>query len=132
MQSEGSESSEPIRKFSLSSLSNSLRWRQLATSLVIIATGISGVGALYYYFQTKASLDEQGQQMSKNGQDILVSIRLQKELELFLIDNEVVTNKEFEEFLSENKFTVGDVERDIDYFGYYVTEAAQQWSQSKY
>lgn len=130
MQPEGSESAELIRNYSLSSLSNSLRWRQLLTSLIIIATGISGAGAVYFYFQNKASLDKQGDEMEKNGQDIIVSVALHKELELFVIDNRVKSDREFKEFLRENQFTVGDVEREIEYFGYIqrVEKGAIAWS----
>lgn len=130
MQPEGSESAEFMRSLSFPSLSNSLRWRQLLTSLIIIATGISGAGAAYYSYQTKDSLDKQGTEMAKNGQDILVSISLHKELELFIIDNEVISDAEFQSFLEKNNFSIGAVERDFEYFGYIqsVKSGAIAWS----
>ena len=130
MQAEGSEPTEFLRSLSTSSLSNSLRWRQLFTSLIIIATGISGAGAVYYSLQTQASLEKQGVEMAKNGQDILVSIALHKELELFVIDNEVISDSEFEDFLKDNDFSLGDIERDIEYIGYIqsVKSGAIAWS----
>jgi len=130
MQPEGSESAESIRNFSLSRLANSLRWRQLLASLIIIATGISGAGAVYYHYQKKSFLEKQGQEMEKNGQDILVSVALHKELELFIIDNQISSNDEFREFLKENKFSLGAVERDVEYIGYIqrVKSGAITWS----
>ena len=130
MHPEGSEPAELKRNLSLSSLSNSLRWRQLVTSLIIIATGISGAGAAYYKFQTDAVREKQGQEMKKNSQDILVSVVLHKDLELFVIDNEVISKEEFENFLKDNKFSLGDVEREVEYFGYIqsVKLGAIAWS----
>lgn len=130
MQPEGSESAESRRNFSLSGLANSLRWRQLLTSLIIIATGISGAGAVYFHFQKKAILEEQAREMEKNGQEILVSVALHKDLELFIIDNQISSNEEFEEFLKENQFSLGDVERKLEYFGYIqrVKSGAITWS----
>ena len=131
MQPEGSESAELLRSLSFSRLSNSLRWRQLLTSLIIIATGIAGAGAAYYTYQTNQSIEKQGIEMAKNGQDILVSIALHKELELFIIDNEVISDAEFESFLKKNNFSIGAVERNnFDYFGYIqsVESGAIAWS----
>jgi len=130
MQPEGSESAETLKNFSLSSLSNSLRWRQLLSSLIIIATGISGAGAVYFYFQTKASLEKQEQEMDENGQEILVSVALHNKLELFIIDNQISSNEEFLQFLKDNKFSIGDVERDVEYIGYIqrVKSGAIAWS----
>jgi len=130
MQSEGSESAQQIRSLSLSSLSNSLRWRQLLASLIIIATGIYGAGAVYNHFHTKSALEEQGQEMAQNGQEILVSIALHKELELFIIDNEVISDQKFSNFLENNKFSVGDVETEVEYFAYIqsVASGAIAWS----
>ena len=130
MQSEVSESAELMRSLSFPSLSNSLRWRQLLTSLIIIATGISGAGAAYYSYQANASLKTQGAIMAKNGRDILVSISHHKELELFVIDNEVISDTEFESFLKKNNFSSGEIERDFEYFGYIqsVKSGAIAWS----
>ncbi|MGB1309869.1 MAG: ATP-binding protein [Leucothrix sp.] len=129
MQPEGSESAETIKKFSLPGLFNSLRWRQLAISLVIIATGLSGAGSLYFYLQNKLALEKQGQEMEKNGQDILVGITHVKELQLFVVDNEVYKKEDFKRFLDQNKFTT-EIEREVEYFAYIqsVKNRAIAWS----
>ena len=131
MQSEGSESLEPIRNLSLTSLSNSLRWRQLATSLVIIATGISGAGAVYFYSQKKLFLEEQEQSMALNSRTIKTSITHFKELELFVIDKEVFTKEDFDDFLRVNKFSeIDSADKNNEYFGYIqsVKSGAIAWS----
>ena len=130
MQSEGSEPARAFRSFGLSGLANSLRWRQLLTSLIIIATGISGAGAVYYHFHNKSVIEKEGLEMANNGQEILVSIDLHEELELFIIDNEIISKEKFENFLTNNKFSIGNFDYGVEYFAYIqsVTSGAITWS----
>jgi len=106
-------------KVSLSSLTNSLRWRQLISSLVIIATGISGAGAVYYYFQNETFLQKQGEAMHENGNYILGAVEPHPTLNLYVLENpNEETQEKFNTFLLDNRFSKSFDEPDDEYYAY--------------
>lgn len=117
MQDNGIMSAGPTKKTVLSNLINSLRWRQMASSLVIIATGVAVSGLVYYYFKSHSSLQNQGARMNSDASLILDSIERHDSLDLFIL-GEHVKELNFRNTLKENGFT--DPFNDIEEKEYYA------------
>jgi signal transduction histidine kinase len=118
MQDNGIMSAGPTKKTVLSNLINSLRWRQMASSLVIIATGVAVSGLVYYYIKSLTSLSNQGDRMSSDSSLILGSIERHDNLDLFTL-GEHVKEQNFRNSLKERGFTdpLNDVE-EKEYYAY--------------
>lgn len=93
-----------IKKPIISNLINSLRWRQMVSSLVIIATGIAGTGAVYYYYKNESLLLAQSDEMEKDAYKIIGSIELKADNKLFVLGN-YVDEDNFKEHLRARGFT---------------------------
>ncbi|PID45217.1 MAG: two-component sensor histidine kinase [Proteobacteria bacterium] len=100
-----------------SGLINSLRWRQLISSLVIVATGIAGTGAVYYYFKNQAVLDAQSLEMERDAYKILSSIELSTNRKVIVL-GDYVDEEVFGEYLKSRGFTQLMAERGITYNAY--------------
>ena len=117
MQDNGIMSAGPTKKNVLSNLINSLRWRQMASSLVIIATGVAVSGLVYYYFKSHSSLSNQGERMNADASMILDSIERDGSLDLFVL-GEHVKESDFRSNLKQQGFT--DPFNDIKEKEYYA------------
>lgn len=107
----------PKKKPTFSNLINSLRWRQLVSSLVIIATGIAGTGAVYYNHKNKTFLAKQGEEMEKDAYKIMDSIELNEEKKLFVL-GEHIDEKSFNEHLRTRNFSKVMNELESIYYAY--------------
>ena len=101
----------------ISDLINSLRWRQLVSSLVIVATGIAGTGAVYYYYKNESLLSAQGAEMEKDAYKILDSIELKADSKLFIL-GEYINEANFREHLRARNFTDALNETGGTYYAY--------------
>ena len=104
MEETGYTSAGSKHKPIFSNLINSLRWRQLVSSLVIVATGIAGTGAVYYYYKNESLVFAQGDEMEIDAYKILGSIELKAEDKLFVL-GEYINEANFVEHLRARKFT---------------------------
>lgn len=109
--------------------SNQLFWPQVAIFLSVTFIFISSAVS-FYYFQIKTAHDVGQNTMVKHVGEILTSLELVEELELFVIDTEVISNESFDAFLDENFFSRGDVGKDTEYYGYIqsIESRAIAWS----
>ncbi|RVU83914.1 GHKL domain-containing protein [Leucothrix sargassi] len=89
MQVNGILSAGPTNKNVLNNLTSSLRWRQMASSLVIIATGVAVSGLVYFYIKSHSSLNNQGVKMHSDASLILDSIERHDSLDLFILGEHV-------------------------------------------
>lgn len=104
MEETGSTPAGNIKKPIISNLINSLRWRQMVSSIVIVATGIAGTGAVYYYYKNESLLLEQSDEMEKDAYKIIGSIELKANDKLFVLGN-YVDEDNFTEHLRARGFT---------------------------
>ena len=118
MQENGVMSAGSTKKTILSNLINSLRWRQMASSLVIIATGVAVSGLVFYYLKSQSSLDSQGVKMNSDASLILDSIEQHDSPDLFVL-GEHVQEATFRNSLKERGFTspFNDI-KEKEYYAY--------------
>lgn len=120
------------RKISPINLLNSLRWRQLISSLIIIATGISGAGVVYYYFKNDSALQQQGGEMHSDKLHILNSIiKPNPDVNLYVMDDQSTKGIQgFNQFLRDRKFSISYEEPDEEYYAYIQDTVSREivWS----
>lgn len=120
------------KKINPLNLLNSLRWRQLISSLVIIATGISGAGVVYYFFKNDAALQQQGGEMHSDKLHILNSIlKPDPSVNLYVMEDHSSKGiQEFNKFLSNRKFSAPYDKPDEEYYAYVQDTVSREivWS----
>ncbi|WP_158278778.1 ATP-binding protein [Leucothrix arctica] len=89
----------------------------MASSLVIIATGVAVSGLVYYFFKSHSSLSNQGARMNSDASMILDSIERDGSLDLFVL-GEHVKESDFRNRLKDLGFT--DPFNDIKEKEYYA------------
>lgn len=106
-----------IKKPIISNVINSLRWRQMVSSLIIVATGIAGTGAVYYYYKNESLFLAESKQMEQDAYKIIGSIELEAESKLFVLGN-YVDEDNFTEHLRARGFSDTLNETGITYYAY--------------